>query len=40
VRLQPRVDALRATLLERSVLHADDESPVAMLAMRSCTGRR
>jgi hypothetical protein len=39
VRLQPRVDALRATLLERSVLHAD-ETPVAMLAMRSCTGRR
>jgi transposase len=30
VRLQPLVDALRATLLERSVLHAD-ETPVAML---------
>jgi transposase len=31
VRLQPLVDALRAVLLERSVLHAD-ETPVAMLA--------
>jgi len=31
VRLQPLVDALRAALLERSVLHAD-ETPVAMLA--------
>jgi len=31
VRLQPLVDALRATLLERPVLHAD-ETPVAMLA--------
>ncbi len=30
VRLQPLVDALRAMLLERSVLHAD-ETPVAML---------
>jgi transposase len=30
VRLQPLVDALRTTLLERSVLHAD-ETPVAML---------
>jgi transposase len=30
VRLQPLVDALRATLLERAVLHAD-ETPVAML---------
>jgi len=30
VRLQPLVDALRATLLHRSVLHAD-ETPVAML---------
>ena len=30
VRLQPLVDALRAALLERSVLHAD-ETPVAML---------
>jgi transposase len=31
VRLQPLVDALKAALLERSVLHAD-ETPVAMLA--------
>jgi transposase len=31
VHLQPLVDALRATLLERAVLHAD-ETPVAMLA--------
>jgi hypothetical protein len=31
VRLQPLVDALQASLLERSVLHAD-ETPVAMLA--------
>src|SRR5580765_8374634 len=31
VRLQPLVDALKAVLLERSVLHAD-ETPVAMLA--------
>src|SRR5438067_190719 len=31
VRLQPLFDALRALLLERSVLHAD-ETPVAMLA--------
>lgn len=31
VHLQPLVDALRAVLLERSVLHAD-ETPVAMLA--------
>ena len=30
VQLQPLVDALRAALLERSVLHAD-ETPVAML---------
>src|SRR6185295_7237041 len=30
VRLQPLVDALKATLLKRSVLHAD-ETPVAML---------
>ena len=30
VRLQPLVDALRTTLLQRSVLHAD-ETPVAML---------
>jgi len=30
VRLRPLVDALKATLLERSVLHAD-ETPVAML---------
>ena len=31
VRLQPLVDALKAALLERAVLHAD-ETPVAMLA--------
>lgn len=31
VRLQPLVDALRAAMLERAVLHAD-ETPVAMLA--------
>jgi hypothetical protein len=31
VQLQPLVDALRNTLLEHSVLHAD-ETPVSMLA--------
>jgi hypothetical protein len=39
VRLQPLVDALQATLLERCVLHAD-ETPVAMLKPgKGCTHR-
>jgi len=39
VHLQPLVDALRATLLERAVLHAD-ETPVAMLAPGKGTTHR
>lgn len=37
MRLQPLVDALRETILQRNVLHAD-ETPVTML--RPDTGRK